>query len=381
MSEEAKGVEVLDAPVTVVEVKPTVAEAIEVGGLSPAEAEMAEKHNLVKTEGTEKKVELKVVKDEAKADDEPAPATVEEMAADPKAQAAVIDPVKEAELLKGFDHKGKGLYWKMKSETLRRQAAETEREHTEIKLKASQERAKKLEEELKAEKEGKKTSVKTESKKDAFGNDIEEEVKDESDKPLTKKDLDDIEKSKQEKLDADAKVQEENNARAKVLVETLNSQEAAAKARYDDFDEVCKLTDVITKNIRTIETIIPDPKLANKARALAQLFFHATHNADKIKTGDYDAADIAYELGQLHPDYKPNGAGKSSKADGGLNPEKAKKIEANLSKRGSSAALAAGGGKRFVPYEEITLEVLESMSSADYAKVPKEVRQRVLRGE
>lgn len=385
MAEEAKGVEVLEAPITTVEIRPTLAD-IAGEGLAPAEVELATKHKLVETEKNEEakaKPDLKVIKPdvkEAKAEEQPE--TAEEMAADPKAQAAIIDPAKEADLLKGFDHKGKGLYWKMKSETLRRQAVETEKEHVQIKLKAAEDRAKRLEEENKVLKTTPaKPAVKAEPKLDAFGNAIEEPVVDEKDKPLTKKDLEDIEAKKTEAAKKEQETQEERNARATVLVTALNAQEADAQAQYEDFDTAMTLADTIVRNAKNIASIFPDQKKQTKALMLSQAFFHATRNADKFKEGDYNAADIAYELGTMHPDYKPNGDGKLSKSDGGIDPEKAKKVIENSGKRGSSAALPAGGGKRFVPYEEMNAETLSALSPADYAKVPKEVRQKILRGE
>lgn len=361
-------------------VKPTMADLAQTD-LSPAEVDLAQKNNLV---SDPKKVEDPKKEEPAKVEpkkEEPAPEP--EKKPSQLALEAMDDPEKEAELIKDLNKTETAFYLNQKKERLKRQAAQLDRDYVATKLKGAEERAARLEEENRALKAAPKPAVVKEPKLDVFGNPVkEEETPDDENKPVTKKDLQEIEKEKTEKEKKAADAEIDRRARGEMLTRVLNEQEVDAKARYADFAPVMELAVKILKvapNPSEISEIFPNKREAARARKLCLDFFHATANADKFEEGDYNAADVAYELGKMHPEFgKSNGAAKSSEKNGAIEPEQAKKIAANASKRPSSAALPAGGGKRFVPYEEMNAEQLGALSQSEYAKVPADVRRRIL---
>lgn len=369
MIAEAKAEPQDTAPITLAELADT--------DLSPKEVELAQKHHMVEdaSAGTAAaataKDTTKVVETAPKKDD----------AAPLKVLEAMDDPEKEADLIKDFNKNEKGLYFKQKKERAQRQTAEVERDHLAIKLKAEQDRAARLEEENKTLKVPKKS----EPKLDIYGNPVEEEKKDDDEnKPVTIKDLKEIEKEKTEK----AKKEEDDNAarmeRAQKLTGVLNAQEAEGEVVYGEpFKPAIVLATKIlaAANSKSLDSIFGgDKKAASRALKLCIDFQYATANADRIPEGEYNAADVAFELGKMHPEFgKPNGSGtETPKKDGAIEPEKAKRAIDNASKRGSSAALPSGGGNRFVPYEEMDAAQLAALPQTEFAKVPREIRQRIL---
>lgn len=382
MSEEAKGIEVLDKPEApaVVE-KPTLAEVAE-AGLAPAEIAMAQKLEIIQPDKKDDP------KPEKKEDPKPEAKKPEQEALLEEMREAFDDPDKEKALIPTLNKREQGLFWRMKKDNHTRRAAEAEKDQVLMKLKVQEEKAKKLEEELEAAKakaKEKPKGEKPEPKLDVFGNPVVEDVPDEDDdnKPLTRKDLKDLQKANEEQRKKENQDEEEKKAEAARLLNVLNAQEAEAKTRYDDFDQTVDFTNKLIAAAagKNLDELIPDKRDQSKAIKLMKDFFIATRNADKFADGDYNAADIAHELGQMHPDYgnKPSGDGKNSNKNGGLNPDKANKVIENASRRGPSAALPSGGGKRFVPYEEMTIDQLAELPQEDFAKVPRAVRDKLLR--
>lgn len=368
-----EGVMIQEGKTNPVEAKPTLADLAD-AGLNDSEIKMAEEQKLVQSSEPDDKTkpqddQVQEPKEEPKEPDISKRADVQE---------AFSDPEKEAELIENFNKNEKGLYWKMKKENARRQAAESERDHVLLKLKVAEEKTARLEAEAQASKtQPKKAADSEEPKVDVFGNPLPAEP--DADKPVTKKDLEAMQKADAVKRDKEIADQSEKQARAEKLTSILNAQEADAKARYEDFEPAVQLAVELMKNAQNLDTVFPDARTQSRARKLLTDFFYATANADKFKDGDYNAADVAYELGKLHPKFgTPNGSGKSSDKNGDMDPEKAKKAIQNAGKRGSSAALGGGGGKKFVPYEEMNADQLAALSPSEFSKVPRDIRQRIL---
>lgn len=376
-----EGLMVLDepAPETAADAPVKLSEIAE-GAMAPEEIELAVKVGTVVDDEEAKK-------EEPKNEDESVKKSA--VKAKPEFLEAFEDPEKEQELFAKFNPNEKamyknsrGLYRATKAAESKRKAAEIERDHVLMKQRVAEEKAKRLEAELEAIKTAKPKEE--ESEVDAFGNKVKKEAEDE--KPLTKKDLEYLkakEAEEQKKKDEEA---QEKNARAQKLVEVLNAQEADLMAEHEDAAEALTYADAIYKAAasNTLDKIFPSPKMARKAYKLCVDFFHATANADKFGEDDYTAADVAYDLGRLHPEFgkKKDAGGASAKEDGGqLSPDKVNKIVKNADKRPSSASVTAGGDKHFVPYEEMTMEQLAGLSDEEYAKVPRTVRERLLRGD
>lgn len=350
MADEPKieGVEVDEAPVLKV-IEPTTLDDLAAEGFGPQELKDAKELGLAVEKTPEEK---KADEDKSKADK----AAEEAKAAAPKKltdedhkalwDRAQIeqDPVKEEEKLKTFTDAEKKLYKAQKIAWSKAKVAETERNQ-------AREEAKSKDEQIKA---------------------LEEKIR-KMDPDYVDGETDEAKKSREAK---------EQERRAMVAMERSRAAEEAGRAQYDDFDEVVELTKEI---FDTKGGVLKDnPKLFRKAELLARQFF-ALYGAD-VQPGDLTAADVAYEIGQLHPKYKKADAstakvekdGTAPKAEAGkLDP---KVIDRVRDQRRTSASLPNGGsGKRVVSYDELKPEDVADWTQERFSKLPEEVQERLLR--
>jgi len=241
----------------------------------------------------------------------------------------------------------RGLIHRLKNERLQRQAAQARIRELEAQMSA-----------VSAPKPEKKVEI------DENGNEIDPE-----DKPLTMKQLREMQKK-----EAEEREQQENELRnrARVVKDAQKSQEEYVRSLYPDFDEVVKAATVV---LPKLDELVDDPKIQKRAARLFHEMEVAGANADRLGPDDYTAADIAYELGVLLKPYgtnhgqsaEPHNDGKPErpepKANGGLTPEqKMKRIEDNTQRRASSASIPGGGGRRSVTPEEVSLADLNRMN-------------------
>jgi len=253
----------------------------------------------------------------------------------------------------------RAMYFRMKNERSARQSEKLARE-------AAEKRAAELEAENKVLRAGKETP---EPEVDAEGNVIDPE-----EKPLTLKQLNALRKQEAEEI---AKKERELTDKARVVADAQKTQEEYAQSIYPDFDEtVTKAKDLINN----LETLVPDRWKQTKIVKLIRDLQIAAANADKLDLDEYHASIIAYEIGQMHPDYgkkadetrdENNGGdadkdGKRkdpSKANGGqkLTPEQMKRIEENTQRRTSSASVK-GGEKRTITVADVDLSTLNKMT-------------------
>lgn len=322
------------------------------GGFSPQEIEMAKKQNILKKPEDKPKVEVK--KDEEKKET-------------PKTEVLNIeeiesDPVKEQEHIRDFNANEKALYFRQKKERQKRQKAEAERDQLAIKVKYLEEKKKNEEGET--------------PKEDglSFEDILKEDNPADEDRPLTLKDLKKLQEENEKKLKEDSEKKQE---RAAVLQEKLQDLETNAKEKYEDFDNVADLTTDILKNADKL--FADDKKTLAKVKFKVNEFLRATANADQFSADEYNPADMCYEIGLMHPNYGKDNANKG-KQDDGLTIDQIKKIERNASRR-SSASLDGGGGgsKTVVSMKDITLEQAARLPTAQFMKLPKEVRERLLK--
>jgi len=250
----------------------------------------------------------------------------------------------------------RAMYFRMKNERQARQAAEAERDKERLSREALEARIKALE------------SGKTVQEVDELGNPIDPE-----EKPLTLKQLRELQKAEAEAIE---KKKAEQHQRASVVAEAQQTQEEYARSVYEDFDDTVGKAAEVMKNL---DTLIPEKWKQAKAVKLIRDLQYAAANADKFDLDEYHAALIAYEIGQLHPNYgkkaDPANNGDASdkdgnskdpkKANGGLTPEQMKRIEENTQRRASSASVSGGAGKRTVSVEDVDLPTLNKMTYAE----------------
>lgn len=184
---------------------------------------------------------------------------------------------------------------------------------------------------------------------------------DDEDRPLTLKQLRELQQQELKQLEAR---ETQNTERTAIVSSAQLEQEEYARSLYTDFDDtVTRAKDVM----QNLDTLVPEKwKQAKVVKLIRDLQITAA-NADKLGLDDYNAAMIAYEIGQLHPEHgkaltKTGPTNGSPKADGGLTPEKMRKLEEQNQRRASSASIGGGGGKRVISVDEVDLAVLNGMS-------------------
>lgn len=347
--------EVIEETANKTAVLPTREEA-KAQGLTESEIESAEKRGMLS-----KPEDAAAAKEKADADAKAAEAA-KAAAAEKGDEKAEVKPstlpdftFKTPEQEKAFlDAFGSGtpqraMYFRMKNERQSRQAAEAERDKERTKREALEARIATLE-------------------KGAPTLDDNGEIVDPDDRPLTLKQLREIQKAEAE---ANQKKNDENQQRAERLADAQRTQEDYTKFIYPDFDDtVEKAKEIMQK----LETLLPEKWQQTKAVKLIRELQIAAAHADQIDLDDQHAALIAYELGKMHPDFgKTNGYasdkdGKSNdpkKANGGYTPEQLKRLEENTQRRASSASVQGGGGKRVVSADDVDASTLNKMNYAE----------------
>lgn len=333
--------------------KPTRDEAI-AAGWSAEEADKAEKRGMLV-----KKEEPKAEPEKVEAKTEAEPVKAEEKQPERRRTGDhefEMTPEQEEAFNKIFPAgtKPNSFFVGMKIERIKRQAAireaeqlRQERETLKAKLEAF-------------EKMG--ASRKSEAIVDESGNEI-----DPDDRPLTMKQIREMQRQQQEEQEQQRK---EIENRSRIASMAHEEQEEMARQIFPDFDDAMKLAAELAKGL---DTIITDPMEVKFARKLMVEFQHAVANADKIGPNDLNAAELAYKIGRLHPMYGKKSAtgqkaddGTPSEKDpkngnGGLTPEQLKRLEANTQRRASSASIPGGHGKSSVLPEEVTTDQLNRM--------------------
>lgn len=292
---------------------------------------------------TEEKKDPEIKPEEKKAADPEKPTPQQYQEAWQRAQVE-DDPEKEKAKTKDFNLNEKQLYKAQKLERSKRQTAEAERDAVAARLKSAEEKAKAL--------EAKIAEVAPELDKD--GNPIKKEPAKEV-----------------------APTEEEQKAQATIVARRLNEYEEDARGRYQDFDDVMSMTADILKSP---ETIFKDNPLAfSKARTKYMQFLQLV--GQPARQGEFNAADVAYEIGQLHPNYGKAAAStdKNEAKKETLDPKKIEKIKENSTRRSSASLPSGSGAKRVVTYDELTPEDVADWTPERFANLPEHVQERLLR--
>lgn len=346
-------VEIAEPEVKVVNEIPT-REDVKARGWSKDEIDSAEKRGMIAKAKKEEEKDPVAVKAEEKAEPKPEDKVVEAVKVEensgkrnPSGIPAYDLTEEQQKALEGILPPGnpmRGIYFRMKNERTARQRLEAElakeraaREALEAKLTAPQV--------AKAEGDGNQTE-------------------DPEDRPLTIRAVRELQA--QEAKEAERRAREVN-ARASAVAEAQQAQEEYAREIYPDFDETVTRAKEVIKNLDAI----PEPWKRAKAVKLFRDLQEAAARADSLGLDDYNGAIIAYEIGQLHPlhgkkaDEQMNGTAlrPEATANGGLTPDKMKRIEENALRRASSASVAGGGGRRAVSPDDVSLADLNRMTA------------------
>lgn len=291
-------------------------------------------------------------------------------------EKGALSQEQEQALMANLSQNGQAMYWAQKKERQKRQ--KTEGEFNEFKASTQ-----KQIDDLKAELAATKTKKAEDDPLDLDGVDAAEEV-DPENKPLTKADLDKIEADKKAKADEEKK---NLDGRITEVRDALNYQQEEAKERYgsEEFESALGFTnEMLTKaNAGQLEELYPEPRQRSRIIRKVVDLLKAFASADQFEAGDFNAADMTYELAKEHPKYKPvvkktNANGnKNGETGADGNPEDVDRALKNANRRGSSATLN-GGSSRRVALEELTADQAVKVPLKNWNKLPKEHRDRLL---
>lgn len=374
--------------------KPSLAD-LATAGLTPGEIDMAKAQGLVEDpdKKDDKPDEKKTVTDDKKEGDDDgkekkeekektvderyrilAPGKLPEQIFREVGEAGALNPDQEKVLLASLTHNGQDLYWAQKKERQKRMKIEQD-------LVAERAAKQKEIDDLKAQNaELAKLRKKTEEDPLGLVDEDKDEEADPKKKPLTLEDLERIEAEKQEKLEAE---HGKRMGRAAEMKEALDYQQEEARERYPDFDVALGHVSAILRSASegTLDKLYPDPRAQSRIISKARLLLHAFANASQFEPGEFNAADMTYELAKEHPEFGKKlitKATETGETDADGNPEEAKRVVANANRRGSSATLT-GGGSRRVALDELTPEQARKIPTKQWNKLPKETRERLLR--
>ena len=336
------------------EVAENEAQAPDLSGLSGSEIAMAEKQGLIK-----KPAEKKEEKNE---DPDAGKKKVDEKAArDAEFEEMIKDPETEHEKLNKYSKNEQAMYFLRKQDKQKRQQAEAERDHLTLKNRLLEDKLNALIADLDKLKKSGKDKLEDE---DDFFSDTESS----ENEGLTKKQ---IEKKIEDTLAAKKKQEDDENQSKretmKILNDRLANDEAQVSQRYTDYQAVTDIAiDFIKHHDKTgyaYQTV---------ARALAD--------------PEGSPAEVLYNFGKYHPKFKELYdqaialGEKGGNDDKNIDNKQIDKIVANAGKRKGSANLGGRtGGNRAVSVDDLTLEDIAVMSPIEFAKIPKAVRDKLLR--
>jgi hypothetical protein len=343
MSDETKTVEIAE-PVKPAEAQAPTVEAVKAEGWTDKEIKSAQERGLVakEEEAPAKKVEPAAP---AKADEPVKP----ELKPSSLPDFEIKDPAKEKVFLETFGPgtPQRAMYFRMKHERQARQNAEADV----AKMRGESEA-------LKARLEAIEKNAAPQV--DADGNPV-----DPDNQPLTLAKLKELQKAEAE---ANEKRMAEQQEVATRVRDAQTFQEEFARSTLPNFDDAVEKAADLMKNL---DALLPEKWKQTKAIQLMRDLQRAAMVADQLGVEDYNAAFIAYEIGQMHPEWgkksdngtKADKDGKivDPKANGGLTPDQVKRLEERNRRPASSASVSGGGGKRTVNVEDVTVADINAM--------------------
>lgn len=333
--------------------------------LSPAEMELAKRHNIDVSKAVEEsyddkkiiKKEVKSPDDKKKEDEKSSDIPVEELDSFEKLhdiyQSRPEAFYKLPKNIKQLYHSQKGLYKRMKDEEEKRKNVEDEAGLNKIQNSVAKIRLDRIKQRL-SNPEGLTVEELQEILEE------KREVENNKDKPLTVKDLEAIEEKKRKDSD-DSRAKEEEivairNARIKEI-EVVGGSKVSdiTGGKYDNFEAVVQL---VTEMAKT------------KQRYAAQVSAAINSNMDID-----EVVDVIVDIARLSPKW---GTSEKSdeKSDKKIDKESVDKLVKNASKQATSASLTGGRGSREIHISE-DMDLEEALRVWD--KIPRETQRKILK--
>ena len=318
--------------------------------LTPEEIEMAKAQGLLPKESEKKEetLEEKTAREEKEKKAEEDKKNKDGKKIDGEVKKVGNEPTQEE--LKKFTRNEKALYWKQKNERIKRQQIENEKTQIQVRLNVLKQKYPEVYSEITGE--------------------IDTAI--DKDKTFTAEEVETREKAQKEK---DANEQTANIETAKLLKEKNIIEEQDAKEKYPDFDNVMVLAEKVLQ------------EQLGKSAKVGRLYKAMMEAAISTDLSDETAADIAYEIGKLHPDYKPENVQsddkKSEKKDEKqeiVDKAKINKMIENAGKKVSSAAVGEGSKDNLVSEDDLTLEQAARLTGKEFAKLSPRTIKRLQMG-
>jgi hypothetical protein len=300
------------------------AEEIDLGVLPTEEQELIKKHDLLPKEEESDEHEKQP---ESKTDEDTNDKEAEEEKVEEHPTFEDVDQNKD--LLKKYNKNEQALYFKYKSDKRKRQKAEQKIE------------------ELTAEKE--LTSL-----KETFSTKKLDKIKEKlTSGEVTVEEIQAILDLQQE-TPAKAKPVNPQDELVKVVKDRLASAEEIGITKYEDFQDQVELASEIFQK-----------------KPIYQKQFDTMIRDESVD--EDDIVEFVMDIAKLNPS-------KAKKEE--VAPEQQEKVERavkNAKKAKSSAQVSGGKGRRVVSYDDLTIEDIASMDTKQYMKIPKDVRDRILK--
>lgn len=346
---EIENVTITEAPVKA-EQSPVTEESLKEAGLFPDEIEMAKKNGMIVKE--EKKEEAKPV--EKKAEVIPADEldSFEKLHDLYQTKPEAFYQLPKA--TRNLYHNSKGLYKKLKEAEEKRKEVESNFEYNKVQDSVSRVKLDRVKERL-----NNPEGITVEELQELIG--IEQKLED--NKPLTRKDLEAIEATKEaEKASKAQKEQTEAQAKQERLNSKVLSTEAYAKENIKD------ITGGIYSNVDDVV------KLASEMAGSKPRYSKQINDAfaDDNLT-ESEIMEVIIDIARLNPSWGK----KSDKSEN--NAGNVEKMVKNANKQQTSAILNSGKGSRVVTVDELTPEDASRLSQAEWNKLPRNVKDRILK--
>lgn len=248
--------------------------------------------------------------------------------------------------VKNLYHNSKGLYKKLKEEEERRKDLENKSDFTKVQEAGSKARLERIRARLKNPE-----NLTVEELNEILGGEVKEEKPEE--KPLTKKDLEDIEAKKNEDL------KKKQDSQQKVQRRILDA-EAYANANIKD------LTDGKYQELQAVVDLAEE--MAKQKPRYMRMINDAFLNDEMTES---EVVDVILDIARLNPKWGTpvNGEKKDATVD---------RMVKNANKQQTSASLNGGKGSRVVTYDDLTPEDAVKLSQAQWNALPDKVRKRIM---
>jgi len=258
--------------------------------------------------------------------------------------------------IKGLYHNSKGLYKKAKEAEEARKELESKQDFEKVQEAGAKKRLDKIRDRLKDP-----DNLPTDRELLELIGEEKQAAKDSGEKPLTKADLEEIEKEKEQKQKS-----EEEQLRE----QQLKVQQKVVKAEAYANENIKDLTGGKYESIDPVISLAKE--MAEKKQRYGVIIDQAFANED---VSEEDVVDIIFDVAKINPKWGEEVEGTSKKKDENI----VDRMERNSKKQKTSASISGGKGSRVISHDDLTPEDAAKLNQKQWDALPKKVQSRILR--